>query len=361
MPAALQVRGQQYQQLVEALVNAFPNANQFAQMLQFRLAKDLARYAALPNTMDQIAFEVIQNANAEGWTAQLIAGARESRPDNPKLLRFAQDFGLTAATAELERKVRDDLPFLDIVKWRTRLGEIEGQVCRVETPYELGTGFLLGPDVLITNYHVMQEVIKNPAVSGQVVLRFDYKKLDDGTTVNKGIEFRLVKQNWLIDSSPHSQVDLLADPGDQTPKPDELDYALLRLDGEPGNRPIGGDKAEPTALPRRWVTPRAEPYAFPADAPVFIVQHPEAQPLKLALETKGVISENANHTRVRYRTNTEKGSSGSPVFNAEWELIALHHSGDRKIVPVYNQGIPFAAILAQLEARGKRRLLGKQD
>src|SRR5207237_1063167 len=150
---------------------------------------------------------------------------------------------------------------------------------------------LLGPDVLITNYHVMERVIKDPAVAGQVVLRFDYKKLDDGTTVNPGTEFRLVQQNWLIDSSPYSQVDLLADPGDQTPNSDELDYALLRVDGEPGNGQVG-DKGEPGAAPRRWVMPRAEPFAFPPDAPVFIVQHPEAQPLKLALDTKGVLAEN---------------------------------------------------------------------
>src|SRR5262249_23055923 len=28
-----------------------------------------------------------------------------------------------------------------------------------------------------------------------------------------------------------------------------------------------------------------------------------------------------------YETDTEQGSSGSPVFNDQWEVIALHHSG----------------------------------
>jgi hypothetical protein len=57
---------------------------------------------------------------------------------------------------------------------------------------------------------------------------------------------------------------------------------------------------------------------------------------------------------MRYVTNTEKGSSRSPVFNENWDLIALHQSGDRSIVPFYNQGIPFAAILGRLARRGRK-------
>ena len=33
--------------------------------------------------------------------------------------------------------------------------------------------------------------------------------------------------------------------------------------------------------------------------------------------------------RLRYRAATEGGSSGSPVFNADWKLVGLHHAGGR--------------------------------
>ena len=225
----------------------------------------------------------------------------------------------------------------------------------------MGTGFLLGPDVVITNYHVLQNVIRQPAQAAKVVLRFDYKRLADGTTLNQGTVFRLTSANWLLDESPYSKVDLLVDPGDQTPTDEELDYALLRVDGEPGNQPVADDKAEPDAPTRKWIVPKEPVAPLPVDAPVFIVQHPEAGPLKLAMDTKSVLEINGNSTRVRYRTNTEPGSSGSPVFTDQWELAALHHSGDRAVVPAFNQGIPFAAILALLEKRGKKKLLSAHD
>jgi hypothetical protein len=356
-----QVRGRQYQQLVEALTDAFPDTNSLARMMQFRLSKNLAVVAALPNNIEQVAFEVIGAANAEGWTAPLIAAARESRPGNPKLLKLGEDFGLTAVSAQLERKVRDDLSYLDITAWRTRMGEVEAQVCRIETPSSMGTGFLLGPDMVITNYHVMMDIIKNPSRAKDVIIRFDYKRLADGTTLNPGTMFRLSTSEWLLDSSPYSNIDLLDDPGDQTPAPDELDYALLRLDSDPGNQSVAADKAEPGAPTRKWIEVKGSVAALAVDAPVFIVQHPEALPLKLAMDTKSVLNTNSNKTRVRYRTNTEKGSSGSPVFNDSWELAALHHSGDRSIVPMFNQGIPFAAIVELLEKRGKSVLLGSPD
>lgn len=354
--------GRQQQQLSEAIRAAFTRAK-LEQMLRYRLDKDLESIA-LGDDYQEIVFKLIKTTEAEGWTFELLSAARESSPGNPKLLEFAQGFNLTSvapnalARTRLESIIQEKNGFLDVNKWRTRLGEIEPQVCRVEfrvsqstTPN--GTGFLVGPDMVITNYHVIKPVMDKRYKPSDVVLRFDYKRMSDGTTLNRGTTFNLAQTDWLIDYSPYSPLDLQPGQGTQVPQPDQLDYALLRVDNEPGNQAVGGDKAEPGAPARKWIEvsePKAED--FNPESPLFIVQHPEGEPLKLAFDTDSIINVNANKTRVRYKTNTEAGSSGSPCFNINWELTALHHSGEPNFNPTYNQGIPFAAINNLLQQRG---------
>ena len=43
---------------------------------------------------------------------------------------------------------------------------------------------------------------------------------------------------------------------------------------------------------------------------------------------------------MHYRAPTEKGSSGSPIFNASpWQVVALHHAGGRPEEWPANEGI----------------------
>jgi endonuclease I len=56
-----------------------------------------------------------------------------------------------------------------------------------------------------------------------------------------------------------------------------------------------------------------------------IIQHPNGQPKQLALRENQVIDLLDNF--LHYRTDTAPGSSGSAVFNDQWEVVALHHSG----------------------------------
>ena len=62
---------------------------------------------------------------------------------------------------------------------------------------------------------------------------------------------------------------------------------------------------------------------------------------------------------VQYLTDTMPGSSGSPVFNAAWEVVALHHSGGWFREPggkeqlFRNEGIAIGQVLS-----GAKELLG---
>jgi hypothetical protein len=288
-----------------------------------------------------------------------VVAARQSNPGNEQLLAAAQALGLSASTSGLEKLVRE-LPFVDIAQWRAKLGAIETQVCRVETPSGYGTGFLVGPNATLTNYHVVEEVIKGTVDPASVVLRFDYKRGTGGTTLHPGTEFRLAK-DWLIDWSPDSTADELNDPL-VLPGAEELDYALLRLDGNPGGQPVSAHTAEPGAPARGFITVPTGPVELRPDGPLLIVQHPKGAPLKLAFDTQSITNVNGNRTRVRYRTNTEGGSSGSPAFDAHWNLLALHHWGDPDAKPAtlakWNQGIPIDTIRALVGKRGFAGELG---
>ena len=250
----------------------------------------------------------------------------------------------------LQRNVRPYLAKLDIRVWQSRLTEIERRVCRVELEGNaVGTGFLVGPDTVLTNWHVF-EAAKNQAKVDLLGCRFDYELLPDGK-VQPG-QLVMLQAKGCIDSSPYSVAEGTDKPDNPLPTTAELDYALLRLASRVGDQQVEGAVRGWIALPKA-VLPLA------ADSPILIVQHPEGTPMKLAMDTQAVIGLNGNGTRINYRTNTDPGSSGSPVFTMDWDLVALHHSGDPAWVnPTYNQGVPIELVRQRIEAGGFANALG---
>jgi V8-like Glu-specific endopeptidase len=91
----------------------------------------------------------------------------------------------------------------------------------------------------------------------------------------------------------------------------ELDVSLARLQPAPAG---------------------VRPYPFAAQAPdpklsarLYVVGHPLGGDLSLSLYDNLLIERDA--CVLHYRAPTEPGSSGSPVFDAMWNLVAVHHAG----------------------------------
>ncbi len=87
---------------------------------------------------------------------------------------------------------------------------------------------------------------------------------------------------------------------------------------------------------------------------VNIIQHPGGSYKKVALRNNAVYS--AEHPRLHYLADTLSGSSGSPVLDDSWSVIALHRAAITKSVQFQgrelqyvNEGIQMHAILAALE------------
>ena len=346
--------GHQAKELSEGLRNAFlPDA--LDEFLYFALDKRREDITLAPDYRSRI-FRLIRTADAEGWVLRLIGAAREARPQDAALQAVAAELGLSTVPPSLERIIFASVPFVDISTWRAQLGELEAQVCRVEIPTELqgtiGTGFLIAPDLCLTNYHVVKPLIDQLADPGQARLRFDYKRAADGTVVRAGTQFALADE-WLVAARPPSALDILVDPGNQLPAPDELDFAILRVQDDPGEQAAGLADGLADAPKRGWMH-RIGVDGFEQDHPLFLLEHPEGAPLKLAFGASAGL--NANATRLRHRINTEAGSSGAPCLNARLELVALHHSGDPNFdpahKPAYNSAIPLAAIRGYLADAG---------
>lgn len=347
------MNGSQLQRLVDALMNAFPTEARLAQMLRFRLEKRLAEIAGHGALRDMV-FELLQDAEAQGYIDDLVAAARESAPHNGKLAAFVESYGAIATAApaaKFELMVDAARGFMEAEDFYSAVGGSLVRVCRVElSSGSKGTGFLIGPDLVMTNYHVIEAVHKGSTPPGGVILRFDYRRRA-GKHQN-GTEYRLAK-DWLVDSSPYSTVDTSPDPKPHNPGSAELDYAILRVAGEPGKESVG--RIELDKAPRGWLTPNRG-VAFAANAPLFVVQHPMGEPLKVDLASY----RNGHATRITYNVNTEPGSSGSPVFDAGFRLVALHHSGGpipANVAGCYNEGIPMDAIRRLLEERKLGHLL----
>jgi endonuclease G, mitochondrial len=83
---------------------------------------------------------------------------------------------------------------------------------------------------------------------------------------------------------------------------------------------------------------------------VTIVQHPAARRKEVALRENRLVD--IPEQVLHYVTDTEPGSSGSPVFNDQWEVVALHHASVPDPSPggsgSLNEGIRISRILAHL-------------
>lgn len=197
-------------------------------------------------------------------------------------------------TIGLERVIgsRDllDINFLELA-----IG-ISRAVGRLRGPNEYATGFLIGPRLLMTNHHVFGD--KGVAVDW--ILELDYQDNSRGDLL----------------PVHHYRVD-----------PDYFFYSNSQLDFTLTGIAAVSDKQKPlSAYP--WVKLIADPGKTEVGDPVNIIQHPSGGLKQIGFRQNTVIAvTNAQPDFLCYSTDTEPGSSGSPCFNDQWELVAVHHSG----------------------------------
>lgn len=359
----LDLKGKQQAALRTALQKAFTR-DELAVMLLEEADQKIEDLTSA-NAVDLVAFsDVIEAAERVEWTDKLLLGAAAWRPNNGVLARFLEEHQVSSASEgrlavqpevrhadsaplALEHLVNAEAQWTDFELFLGRLGELESQVCRIElNGGALGSGFLVGPDLVLTNAHVMEAFRSRPEA---VVCRFDYRRIGDTTAERPGVTFALKAKDWNVASSGWAEGD--DKPGGKPPTEHELDYALLRL-RDPAGASAKGRAVPGVGEPRGHI--RLPPAAAipKKPAPIFLLQHPLGGPLKLAV---GSTLDQVNDFRIRYSADSEAGSSGSPLFDSKLDLVGLHHASDPNFAHAaeYNQGIPIALIVNDLRDRVK--------
>ena len=108
----------------------------------------------------------------------------------------------------------------------------------------------------------------------------------------------------------------------------DLDATFVTLKEEP--------KAPPLTLAKRGVRMAQPPPRM------YVIGYPLGGDIKLSLQDNYLIG--CNERLLHYRTPTEPGSSGSPVFESDnWEVVALHHRGEDAMTPIDGKGEPYQA------------------
>jgi hypothetical protein len=265
----------------------------------------------------QLLLTPLQAALLQRKGGQLELGAADLKPKPvPRLLQ----------KSEYEKVYGTDTYFsvgqLDTAKERCRAVARIGR----DAMEGIGTGFLVkGSDlcadwgdepVLITNAHVINEdeADEEALRPEQAVIIFQLIGLE---------QYRVKEVLW---SSP----------------PGKFDATIVRLD-----RPVPCDSLYPVAKRLPVLDPPQQ---------VYVIGHPGGRALSLSLQDNLLLDH--QDPLIHYRTPTEGGSSGSPVFNRQWMLIGLHHAGSENMQRLNgkegtyaaNEGIWIRAIQAAIAA-----------
>lgn len=156
----------------------------------------------------------------------------------------------------------------------------------------LGTGFLVSPRLLMTNNHVIPDL----ATVGSVFVEFGAEtSIDNGQ--GRPARFRLDPGVLVTDR--------------------HLDYSVVAVTPDADGRSPGDRFGW-----NRLIVQQGK--AVVGDS-MNIIGHPSGRLKEIAIRDNTLDLQLDDF--LHYATDTEPGNSGSPVFNDQWEVVALHHSG----------------------------------
>jgi hypothetical protein len=221
---------------------------------------------------------------------------------------------------ELQSWIKPAPPLLDVGFLQMAILRA-ASVCRVEGhgAGRQGTGVLVAPDLLLTNYHVlkMQPGEDLEANARTTSVRFGCIRAGSGQDA-EGQVFPLDQDRPIVWSN------------------ESVDFVLLRVDGTI------------RAAEDIRVAPIGEEMPKPGSG-LNILQHYHGEAMKLAISSNGVTGVYTDSGVVQYVTAAGSGSSGSPCFDDQWDVVALHRAERSRPFGRIREGILLRAIRQELQ------------
>ncbi len=205
--------------------------------------------------------------------------------DEPGAVRLQAQEALGPPRASLEIVVDGSnlLPF-HFLRTGDRMGRAVVKLQRDDGA--TGTGFLVAPDILLTNHHVLPD---GPTAASSMALA-NYEVHPPGDPAGRSAAARLEPGALFVTNA-------------------DLDFTFC---GVAGLDFLG---AIPLDRERMHVA---------VEEAVSVIQHPRGRPKEISLRDNRVVR--ADGVVLQYACDTEPGSSGSPVFNDHWKPVAIHHA-----------------------------------
>lgn len=163
------------------------------------------------------------------------------------------------------------------------------------------TGFMVSPELMLTNHHVLPaaNVAELSALVQDAVIEFDFE-FDVNGQRRETILHALDPDTFFYSDKKLDMAMIAVRPLDVTGKRHLDEHGYLILNGKLGKAGTGD-----------FAT---------------IVQHPDGREKEIALRNNEIIDRTLVDAII-YKSDTAQGSSGAPVFNDEWQVVALHSAG----------------------------------